>query len=133
VTSYDIFGKFYDAVMGDRAEATERLRGFIGRANPRAKNVLELACGTGSVLKHLSKHYDVWGLDLSKQMLSIARKKLPPSRLSRQNMVTFHLRQKFDAICCVFDSLNHVASFTQWKRLFAKRSSAFVGRRRFYL
>jgi SAM-dependent methyltransferase len=119
VTSYDIFGKFYDAVMGDRAEATERLRGFIRRANPKANNVLELACGTGSVLKHLSKHYDVWGLDLSKQMLSIARKKLPPARLSRQNMVTFHLRQKFDAICCVFDSLNHIASFTQWKRLFA--------------
>lgn len=119
MTSYDIFGKFYDAVMGDRAEATEQLRGFIRKANPKAKNVLELACGTGSVLKHLSRHYDVWGLDLSKQMLSIARKKVPQARLSRRNMVTFHLRQRFDVICCVYDSINHVASFPQWKRLFA--------------
>ncbi len=119
MTSYDIFGKFYDAVMGDRTEATERLRDFIRKASPRAKNVLELACGTGSVLKHLSKNYDVWGLDLSKQMLSIARKKVPLASLSCQNMVTFHLRQRFDVVCCVFDSMNHVAVFTHWKQLFA--------------
>ena len=118
MASYDIFGKFYDAVMGDRANATERLRGFIRKANPKAKNLLELACGTGSVLKHLSKYYDVWGLDLSRKMLSIARKKVPEARLSRQNMVTFHLQLKFDVICCVFDSMNHVASFTHWKQLF---------------
>ena len=118
MTSYDIFGEFYDAVMGDRAQATEQLRNLIRTANPKARNVLELGCGTGSVLRQLSKHYDVWGLDLSKQMLSIARKKVPPPRLSRQNMVNFRLRQRFDVICCVFDSLNHVASFTQWKHLF---------------
>jgi len=118
MTSYDIFGKFYDAVMGDRAQATEQLRKLIRKANPKARNVLELGCGTGSVLKQLSKHYEVWGLDLSKQMLSIARKKVPPPRLSRQSMVNFRLRQRFDVICCVFDSLNHVASFTQWKHLF---------------
>src|SRR5258705_6633124 len=118
MASYDIFGKFYDAVMGDRADATEQLRRLIRKANPGAKNILELACGTGSVLKHLSKHYDVWGLDLSERMLSIARKKVPHARLSRQNMVTFRLRQRFDVICCVFDSMNHVARFAHWKHLF---------------
>jgi len=118
MASYDIFGKFYDAVMGDRADASEQLRRLIRRASPKAKNILELACGTGSVLKHLSKYYDVWGLDLSRKMLSIARKKVPEARLSRQSMVTFHLQLKFDVICCVFDSMNHVASFTHWKQLF---------------
>jgi cyclopropane fatty-acyl-phospholipid synthase-like methyltransferase len=118
MTSYDTFGKFYDAIMGDRAEATKQLRGFIRKANPKAKNVLELACGTGSVLKHLSKHYDVWGLDLSEQMLAIAKKKVPDAKLSRQNMVTFRLPQQFDTICCVFDSMNHVERFTDWNRLF---------------
>ena len=86
MASYDIFGNFYDAVMGDRADASEQLRRLIRRASPKAKNILELACGTGSVLKHLSKYYDVWGLDLSRKMLSIARKKVPQARLSRQNM-----------------------------------------------
>jgi SAM-dependent methyltransferase len=118
MASYDTFGNFYDAVMGDRTEPTERLRGFIRKANPKATNVLELACGTGSVLKHVSKHYDVWGLDLSNRMLSIAREKVPQAKLSRQNMVTFHLREKFDVICCVYDSINHILTFADWKQLF---------------
>ncbi len=118
MASYDTFAKFYDAVMGDRANATERLRGFIRKANPKAKNLLELACGTGSVLKHFSKHYQVHGLDLSKQMLSIAKQKVPQAKLSRQNMVTFRLRETFDVICCVFDSINHVSSFSHWEALF---------------
>lgn len=118
MASYDTFGKFYDAIMGDRAKATQRLRGFIRKATPKAKNILELACGTGSVLKHFSKHYHVHGLDLSKQMLSIAKKKVPQAKLSRKNMVTFQLRQRFDVICCVFDSMNHVSSFSDWEALF---------------
>lgn len=118
MASYDTFGKFYDAVMGDRAKEIERLQGFIRKANPKAKRILELACGTGSVLKHLSRHYRVYGLDLSKQMLSIARKKVPQANLSRQNMVTFRLPERFDVICCVFDSINHVSSFSHWETLF---------------
>src|SRR5438445_1169178 len=36
----------------------------------------------------------------------------------RVRIWTFHLQLKFDVICCVFDSMNHVASFTHWKQLF---------------
>jgi hypothetical protein len=52
-------------------------------------------------------------------MLSIAKNKVPRARLSRQNMVRFRLRETFDVICCVFDSINHVLSFEDWERLFA--------------
>lgn len=119
MTSYDIFAKFYDAIMGDRAASTKVLRSFIRGAHPKATRLLELACGTGSVLQHLAKHYEAWGLDQSKQMLAIARKKVPQAKLSRQNMVTFRLREKFDVICCVYDSVNHVPTFAQWKQLFS--------------
>jgi SAM-dependent methyltransferase len=51
-------------------------------------------------------------------MLSIARKKVPQAKLSLQNMLTFRLRQRFDVICCVYDSINHVAGFSHWKQLF---------------
>ena len=37
VTSYDIFGKFYDAVMGDRAEATDRLRRLDSQGELKSK------------------------------------------------------------------------------------------------
>jgi SAM-dependent methyltransferase len=37
-------------------------------------------------------------------------------------MVRFNLPEKFDVICCVFDSINHVLSFAGWKELFASVS-----------
>ncbi len=119
MVNYDLFGKFYDAIMGDRAKPTKRLRAFIRKANPTAKSVLELGCGTGSVLKHLAADYDVSGVDRSKTMLAIAKKKAPRARLSRQDMVRFRLPGQFDAVCCVFDSINHVLHFDDWKKLFA--------------
>src|SRR5579864_5353330 len=119
MANYDVFGKFYDAIPGDRAKPTRLLRAFVRKANPRAESVLELGCGTGSVLKHLAKDYDVSGVDRSETMLAIAKKKVPQARLSRQDMVTFRLPERFDVVCCVFDSINHVLSFDDWKRLFA--------------
>jgi SAM-dependent methyltransferase len=116
---YEVFGDFYDAVMGDRAEAAEQLRELIRATEPNANNVLELGCGTGSILKHLQDAYEVSGLDTSSKMLSIARKKVPRAKLYRQNMVDFQIADRFDVIFCVFDSINHVRRFPDWKKVFA--------------
>ena len=117
--AYEIFGKFYDAVMGDRVRAAEHLQKLIRAAKPNATSVLELGCGTGSMLSHLQHHYEVSGLDTSSRMLSIARRKVPQARLFRQDMVYLHIDGRFDVICCVFDSINHVRRFSDWKRVFA--------------
>jgi SAM-dependent methyltransferase len=116
---YEIFGKFYDAVMGDRAGAAEHLQRLILAAKPNVTNVLELGCGTGSILQHLQHSYQVSGLDTSSRMLSIARHKVPQAKLFRQDMVDFHIDGRFDVIFCVFDSINHVRRFSDWKRVFA--------------
>jgi len=120
--SYDIFSQFYDAIMGDRAASTERLRHFIRSVHPHAKTVLELGCGTGSVLKNLAADYLVWGVDQSRNMLALARKKVPQAALFRQDMAKFRIGRKFDVICCVYDSINHLLSFSAWKKLFANVS-----------
>ena len=118
--AYEIFGRFYDAVMGDRAGAAEQLQKLIRTTTPNATNVLELGCGTGSILWHLQRNYEVSGLDTSKRMLSVARHKVPQAKLFRQDMVDFHINDQFDVICCVFDSINHVRRFSDWKRIFAR-------------
>src|SRR5947208_11613722 len=119
MTSYERFGELYDAVMGDRRAAGEQVLELIQGAKPDAKNVLELGCGTGSMLKHLQDAYEVSGLDLSGKMLLIARKKVPRATLFRQNMVDFQIDDRFDVIFCVFDSINHVRRFSDWKKVFA--------------
>jgi SAM-dependent methyltransferase len=120
MTPYERFGDFYDAVMGDRRRAAEQVIKLIRTEKPGAKNVLELGCGTGSILKYLQDDYAVSGLDVSGKMLSIARKKVPRARFFRQDMVDFRLDNRFDVIFCVFDSINHVKRFSDWKRVFAR-------------
>jgi SAM-dependent methyltransferase len=52
-------------------------------------------------------------------MLSVARKKVPQSKLFRQDMIDFRIDGRFDVILCVFDSINHVRRFSDWKKAFA--------------
>ena len=119
MTSYERFGEFYDAVIGDRRAAAQQVMKLIRAAKPDARNVLELGCGTGSILKCLQDAYEVSGLDISGKMLSVARKKVPRLKLFRQDMVDFRIDGRFDVIICVFDSINHVRRFSDWKKVFA--------------
>jgi SAM-dependent methyltransferase len=118
MTSYEKLDRFYDAAMADRTAMASYIRRLIRQHKPRARTLLELACGTGAILKILAKSYDVVGLDLSPSMLSIARKKLPQVKFFQRNMVSFDLGKKFDVIICVFDSINHVLKFADWQKIF---------------
>ena len=104
--------------MGDRSDAARYIDGLIARHKPDARPVLEIACGTGSILEILSETYEVAGLDRSRPMLSIARKRLPHARFFRQEMTTFRIPRRFDAVVCLFDSINHLLRFTDWERTF---------------
>ena len=78
------------------------------------------------MLKHLQDTYQVSGLDISSRMLSIARKKVPRAKLFRQDMVDFQINDRFDVIFCVFDSINHVQRFSDWKKVFARVQRASI-------
>ena len=120
MTTYDLFSKYYDAVMGDSSKTAAKLQKFIKDYNPRSKSILELACGTGSVIQHFTKSYSVYGLDISSGMLSIAKKKVSSGKFSQQDMTKFKYNRKFDVILCVFDSINHLLKFSDWKKVFKK-------------
>lgn len=120
MTNYDIFSKHYDEIMGDRSDNAAELQKLISKYHPRAKTILELACGTGSVLQHFVKRYSVYGLDISSGMLSLARKKVPAGKFSQQDMTKFKLNQKFDVILCVYDSINHLLKFSDWQKVFKR-------------
>jgi len=116
---YDQFAQFYDnGTSTDNVEKVKLLEEIIQRLNPEAKSLLEIACGTGNVLKPLSSRYEVAGLDLSPKMLDVAKTKLPNVPFYEGDMTKFELDKKFDIILCIFDSINHLVEFDQWEATF---------------
>ena len=120
LAGYSAYARFYDATQGDRAEHATYIRSLLKRHHPKAKTVLELACGTGSILKQLQPHYGVTGVDLSEEMLAVARKKVPGVRLVRGDMRTVDLGEQFDVVLCVYDSINHLTRFQDWEAVFRR-------------
>ena len=118
MSSYDSFAPFYDIAMGDRKEIALALRAIIKRHAPKAKTLIELGCGSGSLLKILSNTYSCFGIDLSSQMIRVARKKVPHAEFKVANISKFRLDKKFDVVLCVFDTINHLLTFKEWQALF---------------
>ena len=120
VTGYERWAPFYDAMRGDQTEPISYVRGLIEKHHHAAKTLLELGCGTGSVLEQLQSRYAVTGVDLSEQMLRIARKRLPGVRLLRRDVTSAELGETFDVVLCVADVVNHLRPFRKWEALFAR-------------
>ncbi len=116
--AYHRFAAFYDEVMDDPGPRADRVLGFVDRHRPGATSVLELACGTGSILARLERLGSRTGLDRSPEMLARARRKAPGVRLIEGDMASFALGERFEVIVCVFDSLNHLIPFDRWTAMF---------------
>lgn len=116
--SYDLIARFYDAIEGERPETVDLLRRLLGRYHPRAESVLELACGTGTILRGLPEALRREGLDASAAMLELARRKVPGARLHLGDMSGFALDRTFDVVLCIFNSINHLVRPAQWRGTF---------------
>jgi SAM-dependent methyltransferase len=118
--TYDHFARYYDALMDDPLANVRRVLGYRERHMPTADSLLELGCGSGSILAGLQQFRSLVGLDRSPQMLATARRKVPRARFVQADMTTFELGERFDIVICVFDTLNHLVSFDAWCSLFER-------------
>ena len=100
---YDLLYQFKDY-----AAASADIRAHIRRWHPEAESLLDVACGTGKHLEQLSAWYDVAGLDISEELLAIARTRCPGVPLHQADMADFTLGDKFDVITCLFSSIGYV-------------------------
>lgn len=103
---------FYDAIYATKkdyaAEAT-RVRALIERhRRGDVHSLLDVGCGTGGHLPYLRDHYDVEGLDLSPEMLAVARRRNPDIPFHQADMTDFELGRQFDAVVCLFSSIGYV-------------------------
>ncbi|NND01380.1 MAG: class I SAM-dependent methyltransferase [Acidimicrobiia bacterium] len=105
--SAEIYDKIYAEVV-DYPASAGLLKWLIAERNPETKTLLEVACGTGEVLRHLADEYVVAGLDLSEDMLDVARVKLPNVELRALDMTDFEWGATFDAVICMFSSIGYM-------------------------
>jgi SAM-dependent methyltransferase len=119
MAAYERFAAFYDVVMDDPGPRAARVNAVIDRYRPDAAALLELACGTGSILARLTTGAQLTGLDRSPEMLAVAAAKVPGAQLVEGDMSSFDLGRRFDVIVCVFDSVNHLLEVGSWASLFA--------------
>lgn len=112
---YDEFSKIYDILMEevDYENWAKYIIQLFEKSGIVPKKILDLACGTGNISIPLSKAgYNVYGVDISESMLTIADNK---ARLNRQNIRfikqdirDLNLSGKFDAIICACDGINYI-------------------------
>ena len=71
--------------------------------------ILELACGTGRIAKHLIESgFNYTGLDLSSVFIDYCRSNFPNGKFTTGDMCDFNLGQKFDLIFIPFNSFLHL-------------------------
>ncbi len=109
---FERIAPYYDRIMQEveYEEWVRYVESFFPWAKGEVREVLDLACGTGTPTKILVQHgYRVVGIDRSVAMLQVARRKLGPEvPLIAADLRKFALRKQFDAVLCLFDSLNNL-------------------------
>lgn len=126
--NYFALSKVYDRLNGDLDYTTwakyidEKIK---AHSDIDVSLVLDLCCGTGTMTLELdSLGYDMTGIDLSPEMLDIARQKaLDKNRAENilflcQDMCSFELYGTVQAVVSCLDSLNHLDSKADLKKVF---------------
>ena len=106
---YEIPAEYYDVAHSSKNYEREAhvLRQLIGERLPGAQALLTLACGTGAPDLHLSRYYEIDGLDVNADYLDRARERNPRGQYHEADMRCFALDRMYDAILCLFSSIGY--------------------------
>jgi len=105
--------RYYDRIYAfkDYVGETSKLLAIVEQGlHADGRRLLDVACGTGLHLKHLKAHFDAEGLDLSPELLEIAREQNPELTFHRADMRTFALDVRYDVVTCLFSSIGYMTT-----------------------
>lgn len=122
---YNIYGGFatvYDLFMEDIPydDWFRYIKKLLERQGIRDGAVVDLACGTGEITRRLADAgYQVTGVDLSEEMLMIAREKCDAGvLLLHQDMRKLELAETVKAVVCICDGMNYICSEEDLQQVF---------------
>ncbi len=131
--TYDVIAEKFDESYCTTIYFKKELDGFI-KLLPKKAKILDVGCGTGHIADYLSKKgFYVTGVDLSKTMLGIARKRAKKAKFRSMDIRKLKFRNRsFDAIISSF-SLIHLNSkecsraLLSFSRILKKDGLLFLG------
>ena len=139
MSSYNDFAYIYDALMADAQydKRTEYILELFEKYSKKPTLLLDLACGTGEFSLRLAKRgIEVIGVDMSEDMLSIAREKSVETQTDIlflcQKAEELDLYGTVDGAVCCMDSINHITDAENLKTalervsLFLEKGCLFV-------
>lgn len=94
---------------------------------PPGKKILEVGCSTGELLNILEPSIG-YGVDISKEMISIAREKFPKCFFHHGEITTLKTEEKFDFIILsgLLGELEDIQQFFQDLRKFCKKDTRII-------
>ncbi len=108
---YKSLAKYYDLIYTwkDYGKEAVEIKKLINKYKLSAgKQLLDVACGTGSHIKYFVDDFDCIGVDLNPEMLELAKEKAPKTKFIEVDMINLNIEQEFDAIVCLFSSIGYV-------------------------
>lgn len=115
---YKKFTGYYDKIYDklDHKKESEFIKWAVNKHNSSESNMLlDIACGTGRHAYFLKDEFKVIGVDISEEMLKIAREKVHGVEFITGDMKKLDLGRKFDAVICMFSAMNYNVTFEELK------------------
>jgi SAM-dependent methyltransferase len=124
MSTFANYSAYYDLIYSDKDYSAEvaYVDRLIKKHNPNAKSILNLGCGTGKHDFYFSKlGYEVVGMDLSQDMVNIAKSNFQTSNVQFQqgDIRSIRLDHKFDVVVSLFHVLSYQTSNEDVKASFA--------------
>ena len=116
---YKELAKYYDLIYSfkDYKKDALRIEKLISKyKKSKGKELLDVACGTCKHLSYLRKFFSCTGIDISRQMLEIAKRRLKSINLTRADMANFKFDKKFDVIICLFSSVGYAKTYSKLRK-----------------
>ena len=111
--------RYYDKIYHwkDYEKDVDFLERIFKKHGLKVEDILDVACGTGGHAATLVKRgYKVVGVDLNKEMLKIARRKVQDAAFVKGDMRDFKLARTFDAVICMFSSITYNRTLSELKK-----------------
>ncbi|WP_227716981.1 class I SAM-dependent DNA methyltransferase [Methanobacterium paludis] len=113
---YRKFAGYYDKIYEnvDYVKEAEFIKWAVKtHKQNEGRKLLDVACGTGTHASVLIEDFQVIGVDISEDMMKIARKKVPNAQFIHGDMKKLDLREKFDVVICMFSAIHYNTSYNE--------------------